>query len=292
MGFERRCFNCAPHLRPSIESNDELAGVVKKYPSLLGYNLSTGTLIARGRLGQDCVRDVMRCFTDANSRDERHASIRQLSTKSQTYLTDSDLESLQTFARRVRGEILFSRAWLLCEGQAEYCLLHAFANALGTPLDSHAVSVIDYQNNGNPGVFASLARALGFPWFLFCDNDQGGKEQIDQLRSRAFSDELINQRTRILPSGDLEGFISTAILDETLYGIAVTLDESFSTQVGAPNFGEDIAGLFRNHKTAWSLLLSAQFTSGELTSGSVPKFFAEIIELSIQHAQGKHNGGK
>src|SRR3546814_20534647 len=71
----------------------------------------------------------------------------------------------------------FASKWLLCEGQAEYAILGAVADKLGCPLDAHGIAVIDYQNNGSPGAFAALARALNYPWAMICDGDQGGNDQ-------------------------------------------------------------------------------------------------------------------
>ena len=87
-------------------------------------------------------------------------------------LSGDELQALDLYCKRTRGEILFARAWLLCEGQSEYVLLRYFAELLGSPLDNNGVSIIDFQNNGSPGAFVGLGEAFGIPWLLICDNDQ------------------------------------------------------------------------------------------------------------------------
>src|SRR3546814_9543651 len=68
------------------------------------------------------------------------------------------------------------------------------------PLDAHGIAVIDYQNNGSPGAFAALARALNYPWAMICDGDQGGNDHIDQLRSHNFTEAEIPDLVTQLPA--------------------------------------------------------------------------------------------
>ncbi len=56
---------------------------------------------------------------------EIHAVLRRLREESQLYFSNRDLADLETYAKRMRGEVLCARAWLLCEGQSEYLLLRA-----------------------------------------------------------------------------------------------------------------------------------------------------------------------
>ena len=39
-------------------------------------------------------------------------------------LPDDDLAHLETWARRIRGEIFFARKWLIVEGQSDYVIMH------------------------------------------------------------------------------------------------------------------------------------------------------------------------
>lgn len=109
---------------------------------------------------------------------------------------------LKSSSKHGRGQWIW--CWLLCEGPSEYFILHRFAEMIGRPLDALGVTVIDYQNNGSPGSFASLARAFGFPWFMTCDNDEGGRGHIENVRNRGFAEDEMNERVWQLPQGDLE----------------------------------------------------------------------------------------
>jgi putative ATP-dependent endonuclease of OLD family len=111
-----------------------------------------------------------------------HAQIRALQQRSAFFLTNDELSDLDTYAKRIRGEVFFARAWLLCEGQSEFMLVSYFAELLATPLDRHGITVIDFQNNGSPGAFVKLATNLGIPWILLCDDDDAGKSYVRTIK--------------------------------------------------------------------------------------------------------------
>ena len=104
------------------------------------------------------------------------------------------LEDLEDWARRMRGEVFFSRFWILCEGQSEVFLLTALFDALAFRLDSQGVSLIDYQNNGSPRAFACLARTFGFPWAPLADGDEHGRNTFSSLKNAGFSEQELSAR--------------------------------------------------------------------------------------------------
>jgi putative ATP-dependent endonuclease of OLD family len=114
------------------------------------------------------------------------------------------LLKLETFAKRIRGEIFFAHRWLLVEGQSEFHLIHAIAKALGYGLDEHGVAVIDYKNNGSADTFAALARALGYPWLILVDADTAGVSYLEAIRRHGFSQQEITMRSKQLTHGPLE----------------------------------------------------------------------------------------
>jgi putative ATP-dependent endonuclease of OLD family len=106
--------------------------------------------------------------------------------------------------RRIRGEIFFARRWFLVEGQAEFHLIQALGRAMAYDLDEHGAAVIDAQNNGNPAIFAVLARALGIPWIAVFDGNAAGKKFVTQIAKRAFEKAEVLRRCHCLPGGNLE----------------------------------------------------------------------------------------
>jgi putative ATP-dependent endonuclease of the OLD family len=141
-----------------------LDGVVAGSAGLLSYDRAAQTLTVHGQLSDDLYRRILACYGTHADRALITGVVRDLRDRSRLHIDDDELRSLETFARRIRGEIFFARRWMIVEGQAEYLIVHALGRSLGYDLDEHGVSVIDAQNNGNPAIFAALARALGIPW--------------------------------------------------------------------------------------------------------------------------------
>ena len=169
----------------------------------LTYEGASATLTVHGALDENTYRKLLACCASDARRSELQGRLRDLRDRSSLHVTDDELQALETFARRMRGEIFFAERWLIVEGQADYLLVHAMANALGYDLDQHSVSVIDAQNNGNPATFAALARALAIPWLAVFDHEEGeGFERA--IKKREFDDAEIEKRCRRHPDGDLE----------------------------------------------------------------------------------------
>lgn len=187
--------------------NAELKVAVQK-SDILSLDETAGTLHCFAPIQEGLARDLMRCFVNPPHHATHHATIRELQKRSVAIVDAVTLSKLESWAKRIRGEIFFAKGWILCEGQAEYAVLSALFEHAGWPLDSHGVALIDYQNNGAPGAFAALARALDFPWIMICDGDQGGDDHIKQLSSFSFTPEEIATRVIQLSAGaDLEQMI-------------------------------------------------------------------------------------
>ena len=187
----------------SVPSLPGLDVVVANSGGSLTYEGASATLTVHRALDQNTYRKLLACCASDGRRSELQGRLRDLRDRSSLHVTDDELQALETFARRMRGEIFFAERWLIVEGQADYLLVHAMAHALEYDLDQHGVSVIDAQNNGNPATFAALARALAIPWFAVFDHEEGeGFKRA--IRNRGFHDAEIEERCRRHPDGDLE----------------------------------------------------------------------------------------
>lgn len=214
----------------SVPRNAQLEAEIKKAPETLAWDSSKGAVVCRRTLTEDQYRALLSCYTGAD-RQQHHAALRVMRKASQCLITDDEISKLESWAKRIRGEILFASKWLLCEGQAEYAILGAVADKLGCSLDAHGIAVIDYQNNGSPGAFAALARALDYPWAMICDGDRGGDEHIAQLRSHHFSDAEIADRVTKLPKDiDLERLILGSALRPCLLAAIRELEPTIADQ--------------------------------------------------------------
>jgi putative ATP-dependent endonuclease of the OLD family len=240
----RSCAATVPH-------NVELDAAIAKIGPGVSWNPSLNCLECTETLPEPSYRELLQCYT-GDDRGPHHAALKLMREHSRRFIADEEVAKLESWAKRIRGEIFFANKWLLCEGQAEYAILGAIADQLGCPLDAHGISVIDYQNNGSPGAFAALARALEYPWAMICDGDQGGDDHIAQLKSHHFTDAEINNLVTQLPKGvDLEKLIVTSALrpcmleavmelspqtedsDEALLAFASERKEEVAVRIGA-----------------------------------------------------------
>jgi putative ATP-dependent endonuclease of OLD family len=181
-----------------------LEEVVAGAAGLLAYDRAAQTLTVHGKLPEAKYRELLACFGNHPDRAVIAGVLRDLRDRSLLHISDDELRGLETFARRIRGEIFFARRWMIVEGQGEYLIVHALAHSLQYDLDEHGVSVIDAVNNGHPATFAALARALGIPWLAVFDGDQAGQGYVDAIAERDFAPAEVAQRCAILPAGNLE----------------------------------------------------------------------------------------
>jgi len=150
----------------------------------------------------------------------------QLRGESALFVADDDLRSLETFAKRIRGEIFFARKWVLLEGHSDYLLFQALCQASNLALDTSGISVIDAVNNGDPPVFASLARALGYPWVAVFDKDHAGDGYVVRIADRGFDANEVKLRCRQLKTQNLEHELIANGLEADLRQILVTLGDA------------------------------------------------------------------
>ena len=155
-----------------------LDGIVAGSGGLLEYERASEELRVNGKLDEHRYRQLLASYPSLQQRAAVHPILRKLHEDSKLYVTDDELHSLETFARRIREEIFFARKWLMVEGQAEYLIVHALARALDYSLDEYGIALIDVANNGNPALFAVLARAYGIPWRAVLDGDEEGLRKV------------------------------------------------------------------------------------------------------------------
>jgi len=247
------------------------------------YNNGTSILTVNGKIEEKEYRDLLRIYPGQN---EVHAQLKRFRNESQLYLSDNDLADLDTYAKRIRGEVLFARAWFLCEGPSDYLLLRYFAELLERPLDNVGVTVIDFQNNGSPGAFVGLARAFEIPWIMVCDNDNEGKNFIKQVKSRGLTDEAINELVRPLPGEDvdLEMFLVKNGFTQEYIQILAERNVSLTRKEGEVELEDEIASRIRADKTGYTIALIEKLRAAGADKLRVPPFLEAAIKDIIAKA--------
>jgi putative ATP-dependent endonuclease of the OLD family len=247
--------------------------IIANSGGLLTYDRPTSTLTVNGELDEARYRDLLTTYGTHPDRAVISGVLRQFRDKSHLFIGDDELLALQTFARRIRGEIFFAKRWLIVEGQAEYLLVHALARSLGYDLDEHGVSVIDAVNNGNPATFAVLARALSIPWLAVFDGDDAGATYCDSIGSRNFTAGVVAQRCRRLPAGNLEQQLLTDGLEVELQSILAALGQADVATMDRAALESRLG----KHKTAYAAELAARITAAPALAQRMPQAFRDAI---------------
>lgn len=258
----------------TIPALDGLDAVVSKSDGLLDHEKTSETLTVRGELDERNYRALLACCGTHEHRTEIEAAFRDLRHRSSLYVPDEDLRDLETFARRMRGEIFFAERWLFVEGQADYLVVHGLARALDYDLDQHGVAVIDAQNNGNPATFAALARALNIPWLAVFDGDGAGRRYVQAIRGRGFADAELDERCRTHPDGDLETQLVADGLGPELRGILSELGVHEARDLTE----ELLAQALKENKTAYAAALATRLHADPDLARRAPTAFRETID--------------
>ncbi len=87
-------------------------------------------------------------------------------------LSDEEQRKFNYHVRRVRGELLFARCWLLVEGETESWVFPSAARASGIDLHRYGIEIVEYSQS-DVGLLAKVANAFGIPWYCVMDDDSG-----------------------------------------------------------------------------------------------------------------------
>ena len=247
--------------------------IVANSAGLLSYEQASGTLTVHGALDENTYRALLTCCGADRRRAEIEPLLRELRDSSSLYIAHGELQALETFARRMRGEIFFAERWLIVEGQADYLIVHAVAHGMDYDLDQHGVSVIDAQNNGNPATFAALARALDIPWLAVFDGDTAGQGFVQAIGDRGFDTAELTERCRTHPDGDLE-------VQLVADGLGVELRETLEG-LGIQNAGqlndEELVVRLRSDKTTYAAAFAARVRGDTNLAQRAPEAFRAAV---------------
>lgn len=119
--------------------------------------------------------------------------------------TDRELQAIDYSIRLARGHYLFSRCWLLVEGESDFHLMPLLFELMGLSQDQVSFSVLEISqviNKGEPLI--RFAKALGIQWFLMADGDSAGNDYVNRAKNHLAAGENISDRARTLTRADIE----------------------------------------------------------------------------------------
>jgi putative ATP-dependent endonuclease of OLD family len=260
--------------RCRIPNLTTLTPIIAGSGGILEYDSGLSELVIKGELPTTVYQSLLIAYHGQAQTLEYHSKLRAARDASLEYVTDDELNKLETFARRIRGEIFFANKWLLVEGQSEYHILHGMAKAIGYDFDENGVSVIDFQNNGNPACFAVLARALGYPWVIVVDGDTEGQRFLADVSQRNFDATQMAKLSRRLPAGFLE---QQLVAD----GLQQELKDILSAQ-GVANTAimndTDLIVALKKEKCGYAAELAVRCAASAVLTQRMPLAFRESIQ--------------
>jgi putative ATP-dependent endonuclease of OLD family len=199
-------------------------------------------------------------------------------------LTDDEIKKLDYQVRAYRGSLLFSRCWLLVEGETEGPLLAECGRILGHDLYAKGVSCIEFSQVG-VDKFIKLADQLGIEWFVVADNDVEGKKYEKaaegQLNGRPKKDHI-----RVLDHGAMEVFLCMEGFGKLYEAtIADQKKKDIAAKPGTAEYWDQVCkAQMRHAKTRNALAVAEQMAQkGE---ASVPKLLREVITQACALAKG------
>ncbi len=119
--------------------------------------------------------------------------------------TDRELQAIDYSIRCARGHYLFSRCWLLVEGEADFHLMPLLFEAMGHSQDKINFSILEISQvieKGEPLI--KFAKHLGIEWFMMADGDQAGTDYVNRANNHLQQGENINDRAKSLCYTDIE----------------------------------------------------------------------------------------
>jgi putative ATP-dependent endonuclease of OLD family len=120
--------------------------------------------------------------------------------------TERELQAIDYSIRLAKGHYLFSRCWLLVEGESDYYLMPLLFEAMGYSQDQVSFSVLEISqviDKGEPLI--KFAKALGIQWFMMADGDQAGKDDyVNRVNNHLSTGESLVDRARALTNADIE----------------------------------------------------------------------------------------
>lgn len=259
-----------------IPTKEELVTFCSQSSSKYQYDATASILILNGRMEESEYRSLLALYPRET---DVHGKLKSLYEESCLYLTDEDLIKLETCAKRIRGEILFARAWLLCEGQSEYSIIRFFAETLGNSFDCNGIALVDYRNNGSAGLFVGLARTFDIPWLILCDNDEQGKNSIKEIKNRGLSEAQSAAKIRLWPNPckDLEEFLIKNGFIGEYSELIVSNGAKLKNKSGDAGYEEEVLNIIRADKVVYAFGLIAKLREKNMPKNKVPTFLSTLI---------------
>lgn len=147
------------------------------------------------------------------------------------HFNTSDTRKLTFHIRFFRASSLFSRGWILVEGETEIWLLTELARHFGYQLEAEGIKVIEFAQCGVKPLIR-FARDMGIEWHVLVDGDDAGQKYAQTVKNylEPFN-ELPENRLTILPSIDMEMYLYKNGFSDVYKNTARNIEDKTPSQI-------------------------------------------------------------
>lgn len=191
-------------------------------------------------------------------------------------LTDDELHKLDYQVRAARGSLLFSRCWLLIEGETEGILMAECARVHGCDFYAEGISCVEFTQVGVEK-FIKLADQLGIEWFVLADNDKAGEDYERSAQSQ-LNGRLAIDHIKLLEHGDMETFLCIGGFGDIYEtGIAPQKAGTVTAAAGTPQYWAQVtAAQGKNTKPRKALAVAERMSA--LGPSCIPHLLGAVID--------------
>ncbi len=201
-------------------------------------------------------------------------------------LSVDELRRLDHHVRRHRGHFLFSRLWLLVEGETDEFIFQEAARIQGYDLFSVGVCCFKFTEL-TVSHFIKLADQLGIDWILVSDGDPQGQKYADAAKLHLGKREEANFIRRV-PHGDIETYLCIEgygdVFEPTMSAQKLKQNPIKATK-GTQAYWESVVKLQPDRggkpERAASVIERMEATG----AAGIPTFIKETIELAIMRSK-------
>lgn len=200
--------------------------------------------------------------------------------KSMLIFSNEELNNLNTYVKKSRGDILFGRKWLLYEGQSEDVVIPYFANLLGKNLDEHGVSTILFRSNGTAKSFIKLAKVLDIDWYLLSDSDLQKDKTEKEILGCGIEKNEFSRRVFCTTTKDFEHELASqaSIFSDYEKIVKTELDKELRKKnTDCNEYSEIVIQLIQKSKVDSAYALVSSWEKRKFEIEEIPKLFKDLI---------------
>ena len=206
-------------------------------------------------------------------------------------LTPREIQAIDYNICLTRGYYLFSRCWLLVEGESDFHIMPLIFEALGQSQDTVSFSVLEISqviDKGEP--FIKFAKALGIEWFLMADGDAEGVGYVSRAQSYLAPGENLTDRARNLTHLDIEHEFWRNGYDDFMRNMVPLPSRTQINSDAAGDAAREMKMLIKaaikqaGGKPAFAQALMAEIR--QRGAGTIPQTIRDIVTRVVQLAGG------